>query len=516
MKKLLALLLALLMVFATFVSCNTSSSTDETSAPETTEEEVTTTAEETTAEKKPLSKVSVANILKSLDPNYASFASASGCREAVLSNFSKDSVIKAFTDEDFTEYPVSRIEGAKFETVVLTRSYNTVTLYCDSANEEVRVMWESDAKLKSLAPTEETGKGSITVAQVGTERVSESDNPLIGMCYVIKLSSGNAIVIDGGFNNEACANNLYNTLEKMEIAKSGSKYVIEAWIITHGHGDHAGTFKKFSSLYSTKAKVQNILLSYPPNDKLVVSGGKSFSTENFSSASLITPHAGLKYHFGNATISMFYTPDMLYTADSQLDYFNDTSLVFKIEGGDASVMFMADAGEVVSTELLASYEESALKSDIFQLSHHGLYTSANSTHRWTNQKKVYTAIDADYVFLPMQERLEGNSRNGRYTVLITWAAAKHQVSFVMNTSDKHGLSEISQSYYNSFVDSVKNGTATKPTLYGYDGINKIDNGNGLITYLGGNETDPMITIFELASNKVTLKTNKPLHEWIGK
>ena len=103
-------------------------------------------------------------------------------------------------DEDFTELPVNRIEGAKFETIVLTRSYHTVTLYCDSANNEVRAMWESDAKLSVLNPTEETGTGTITVAQVGTERTSETDNPLIGMCYIIKLSNGSAIIIDGGFN----------------------------------------------------------------------------------------------------------------------------------------------------------------------------------------------------------------------------------------------------------------------------------------------------------------------------
>ena len=521
MKKIIVLLLALAMTASCFVACNTNGTTnnepDTTPDISTTEEviEETTTAEETTAAK-PLSKVSPANIVKEIDPDAVSFASASGIREVVFSGVTKEKVLKAFMDEDFTELPVNRIEGAKFETIVLTRSYHTVTLYCDSANNEVRAMWESDAKLSVLNPTEETGSGTITVAQVGTERTSETDNPLIGMCYIIKLSNGSAIIIDGGFNTAKCADNIYNTLEKLEVAKTNDRFIIEAWIITHGHGDHAGAFKMFSSLYSAKARVRNVILSYPPNDKLIVSGGKSFSTEAFSTATVITPHAGLKYYFGNVTISMFYTPDMIYANGYQIDNFNDSSLVFRIEGGGASAMFLGDAGETVSTELMASYEESAFKSDIFQISHHGLYTSANSGHNWTNQEKFYKAIGASYVFLPMQEYLEGNSRNGRYTVLITWAAVNHQVAFVMNTSDNHGQSSISQSYYTSFVESVKNGTSTKSTLYGYDGINKIENGKGLTTYLGGNETDPMITIFEFANNKATLKTNKPLHEWLGK
>ena len=177
---------------------------------------------------------------------------------------------------------------------------------------------------------------------------------------------------------------------------------------------------------------------------------------------------------------------------------------------------MGDAGDVVSAELIASYNTSALKSNIFQLSHHGLYTSAGSTHNWTNQKMVYDAIDADYVFLPMHEYLEGNTRNGRHTVLIAWAASGYQISYVMNTSDNHGLWGIDQNYYTNFVNSVANGTAIKPTLYGYDGINKIVNQNGLITYLGANETDPMITIFELNGDNVTLKTNEELHKWLNK
>ena len=131
-----------------------------------------------------------------------------------------------------------------------------------------------------------------------------------------------------------------------------------------------------------------------------------------------------------------------------------------------------------------------------------------------NQKKLYEAIDADYVFLPMQERLEGDNRNGRYTVLVTWAYADHQIGFVMNMADNHGIGEVGQTYYNSFVESVKNGTATHPTLLGYDGINKIVNAEGLVTYLGGNETDPMVTVFEFANNQATLKTNAPLYEWL--
>ena len=52
------------------------------------------------------------------------------------------------------------------------------------------------ANREPLKPTEETGTGTITVAQVGIERTSENDNPLNGMCYVIKLSNGNVYIVE--------------------------------------------------------------------------------------------------------------------------------------------------------------------------------------------------------------------------------------------------------------------------------------------------------------------------------
>jgi len=85
----------------------------------------------------------------------------------------------------------------------------------------------------------------------------------------------------------------------------------------------------------------------------------------------------------------------------------------------------------------------------------------------------------------------------------------------MNENDNHGISGITQQYYDTFVESVANGTNTHATLFGYDGVNKVVNENGLVTYLGANEIAPMVTVFEFSNGKVTLKTNEPLYAWLG-
>ena len=210
---------------------------------------------------------------------------------------------------------------------------------------------------------------------------------------------------------------------------------------------------------------------------------------------------------------MFYTPDLLYSADSTVAYFNDSSLVFKLEGGGADVFFFGDAGEAAATRMVEIYEPSAFKSNIFQMTHHGLYTAANSSHVWNNLKKIYDAIDADYVFLPMHSRFGTSGRNGRYTVMVEWCNAGYQISYIMNKNDTQLASYVSQNQYDEFAAAVANGTNTWATLYGYDGINKVVNEAGLITYLGGNETSPMATVFELSNGNATLTLNKPFYEW---
>ena len=110
----------------------------------------------------------------------------------------------------------------------------------------------------------------------------------------------------------------------------------------------------------------------------------------------------------------------------------------------------------------------------------------------------------------MHSQYEGNARNGRHTVLVEWTNAKYHISFVTNEADNHGLSSISQAYYDEFVASVANKTNEKKTLYGYDGVNKIVNEDGLITFLGSNESAPMVTFFTLANDTVDLGLNVEL------
>ncbi len=515
MKKILPLILALIMMLAVLASCTNEPA--ETDDPESESEEVTET-------EKVLSEVSAFEIICFLTPK-TTFASTFGCTEYLFDEVeSKDDFIAKFTDEDFTVLNTTPVAGAKFETITLNKKDELVTIYWNEAESNIRLLYEIiDEKVLALLKSNTmSGSGALTFAQIGTERVNETDNPLIGMCYVIKLASGKAIVIDGGFPNEPCADNLFNSLGKMGIAKNAEgQFMIEAWFFSHGHGDHKGVMTYYSEKYGDKTDVEYFLYNMPSTaDVAGFHGGEKrfhdLCRAAFPDSVFVVPHAGIKYYFGNAIIDMLYTPDLVWSPATPITEYNSTSLIFKLQGGGASFFCCGDTGEPASESLWNHYDSSAFKSDILQITHHGLTTGGGQNgQEWEYLKKVYDATEATYAVLPMHSRYKtGNERNGRYTVLIQWCNAGYQSSYVMNESDNHGLSSFNQNYYNDFCDSVREGKNTKETLYGYDGINKAVNENGLVTYLGGNEYKPMVTIFSFANNKVTLVENQELYSWL--
>ena len=103
----------------------------------------------------------------------------------------------------------------------------------------------------------------------------------------------------------------------------------------------------------------------------------------------------------------------------------------------------------------------------------------------------------------------------RQTVIVGHGGASYQMSFFINKRDRHDQSNVSQEYYNQFVEDVAAGTNEYPTLFGYDGINKIVSDKGLISYTSGNEYEPMVTLFTLSESGVTVAHNQVLREWLG-
>ena len=517
--------------------------TPEETTPEVTEPDVPAPDFNTPAE--PTAKMA-GEIVAELNPT-EQFEATFDCQEAIFAGArSANKVLAAFWQEGYTRLEPDTVEGAKFDIYLLTKADELVTVYWIPELQEVRVIWEkaNAAALATLQKNASTGKGFLTMVQIGVERGEAVDNPMIGLCYIFKLENGNAIVIDGGYYYDECAENLYNSLVKMEIAQNaGEQYIIEAWIFTHAHGDHNGILSNFVPLYGDKVEVKNFLYQFPTNGEVSVEVGLvgaagevgfyQLCKEAFPNATIINPHVGLKYYFGNATVDMLYTPDSLWNKAEPIDYYNNNSLIFKVSGGETAFLCLGDAGNDAAARSLNLFDATAYKSGIFQLSHHGMSTGAGAeAWIWDSLEKIYTASGANLVALPLGTRISNdltNTGNGRWSILFAYPYNNdNQMSFIVARGDAPTANGyFTQELLSRFTATMETGHnyiaesstysafANIKSLHGYNGINMIDNGHGLITYISCADQTEMATEFLLAHGEVTVKNNQKLDAWLA-
>ena len=478
------------------------------------------------------------DVIAKIDANAQIFESTFGVQEVIFKNVTdKASITEQFTACGFETVAATMVEGAKMETLLFTNGMELVTVYWKPAENEARVLYEKldENLLGALIPNETTGTGELTFVQIGVERVNETDNPMIGLCYIVKLSNGNAIVIDGGANNAKCAENIYKTLSRLNVARNEKdQYIIEAWIFTHGHSDHNGVLNSFGEAYAHKVDVLNFLYQVPSNGNISAVGAGVAGEEAFfnlckdlyPNATYINPKMGLTYHFGNATVDMLYTPDVLWAPDKKITYYNDTSLIFALRGGNTGFLCFGDAGELAAKTSWNLFDESVYKSGLLQITHHGLTTQEGATgNEWEYVGNIYEATGTNLVVLPMGETNLNDNRNGRYSVLFQYPHSGYHMSFVVNKENAPFSSKyFNASVFNAFIEDVETGSTRMKdefnlgdykTLYGYNGINMIDNGAGRITYISSRDKEPMVTVFTFANGEVVVERNDELYDWLA-
>lgn len=245
------------------------------------------------------------------------------------------------------------------------------TMYVPSLN-EVRIIAEPKG---ALAPRESDNvyedKGVEPVmAMVGTHYKSGKDN---GMCFVFRLADGSFIIEDSGHNAKDQSKAIYDTL--CELAPDKDNIVIAAWIISHFHGDHTGGFYNFTKNYSDKVTIEKFIWNYPTeqtfnmNDQILTQKVNMLSyVQSYPDAQIIEAHPGQVYYIRNMKFEMLSTLDLLPWQD--VPFFNNTSLVLRMEFAGNVITMMGDCGPVEAGILLNAYGD-YLKTDILQVTHHG-------------------------------------------------------------------------------------------------------------------------------------------------
>ena len=229
-----------------------------------------------------------------------------------------------------------------------------------------------------------------------------------GMSYIIHLSDGTFLIIDGGWcdTNNKEADKLYNQL--VALAGEGNDIVIAGWIFTHCHGDHIGTFNLFVNKYHSNVTIKEILYNFPADADISTSASsymmndtpqrymefKRVVSEYLQDTKYIKLHSGYKFYYADAEIEILQTFEDLYprsVANNGYD-FNASSTLFSVTVGGQKIMFLGDVSDVGASRLTNMYGKT-LKSDIMQVTHHGLNSGGTI-------KELYQKIDAKYILYP--------------------------------------------------------------------------------------------------------------------
>lgn len=224
--------------------------------------------------------------------------------------------------------------------------------------------------------------------QVFTMRQWADINDYQCMSYTIENSLGGLIVVDGGraWQSEALIK---------QIKKRGG--VVDAWIITHAHDDHAGVLASVleADWHKSEIEIKEILIGDMDYDAVMAEGSDRTDMVGYLQMGL-EKHDNVKVlKAGDELDVIGLHMKVLHTCNQTVlensdNILNDGSMVFTLKGEKKRVLFLADTadntrelaeeitdpsqgseiGRRIADEILTNYPDD-VKSWAVQMSHHG-------------------------------------------------------------------------------------------------------------------------------------------------
>ena len=325
----------------------------------------------------------------------------------------------------YSEYTSNTIEENYYYTY--QNGSEVITVSFTNYDKDMKVMVESLSttalpKLEAENVWMPVEGVSTTISQLGLyydyNGKTAKDDYVNGMSYVIRLEDGSFIVIDGGHPKQIDSDRIYNVMKKQ--APDPDNIVIAAWIFTHGHEDHTGFFPSFCQTYSSKVTVEQFIYNFPSPNEL--NDAASVSTRGnieryFKDAEIVKAHPGQVFYIRNSKITMLYTNDLWDYKTTSLTSSNFASLVFTIEMEGKKIMMLGDYADAGTLRSL--YSSKTLKSDIMQVSHHGISDCGTL---------LYPIVAPEWALWPL-----GSDYIEKYDRVVS----EHQMNAYMKTMDKN-------------------------------------------------------------------------------
>lgn len=354
-----------------------------------------------------------------------------------------------FTDkmeqDGFTLYTENTIGSSQFKTYIKDSIYGNMVVYIMYHPElnTLRLTYGPMEYLPNATPIADDDQADPTITQMylqmvnngyvfGANQVISTNNGAPGMSYLLQLSDGRFIIIDGGNSDgevytakydettgkwmasdssikTSDTKRLYDTMCDMKPASHGSPQ-IAVWFMSHAHGDHMNLAKNFMETYKNAVEIELIAFNFPApeNATSYQTSIETFRTraEEYFDAETWIMHTGQQLFLPGCEIEVFSTVEDFYCAGkvgntTSVDL-NNTCVVYRITMGNTSFMVLGDAYPTTGQFMSDAYGD-ALQSDIMQLAHHGFNGAVYD---------LYVDIDPKICFWPCDEyRWNTDSRN---------------------------------------------------------------------------------------------------------
>ena len=273
----------------------------------------------------------------------------------------------------YTKYTENNIGNNKF--AIYTNDEYTLNVGYYSYEKSARLLVEPKGALPARA--EDNTSEQVTTAQLTMIAVSAGDSAN-GLSILIRLEDGRFIVIDGAW--EGNYQHLVDTI-KYQSAGYTKDPVIAAWIITHGHGDHASllqnsylNIKSRSGITVERIIMNELSVSEAKNERQGVTGTIIETVAPTLGAELYKAHVGQAFHLSNCKMEVLYTQEA-YAPNPCVDY-NASSVVMKMtftdsKTGKVTTFLSTGDGTNVPMATIHKLFGDYIKCDIITVSHHG-------------------------------------------------------------------------------------------------------------------------------------------------
>ena len=229
-----------------------------------------------------------------------------------------------------------------------------------------------------------------------------------GMMYIILLSDGKVVIIDGGEYKHSTDRNtaeLLRFLREVTHNDGSSPVEIALWYCTHCHSDHMYLFNKLLHDYHGEIVVERLMFNFQPESVIEkeasVTDLKHFINRFCPEATYVKARPGYSFRLQDAFFEVLYAQeDAVNAQDASWSFTNanDISAVLRVTLGGKTFLFLGDSDRIPSEILLKKYSWVTLKADVLQAAH----------HLYNDLPELYRVIRPKYVFCP-QSKLRAES-----------------------------------------------------------------------------------------------------------